>query len=111
MFRSSDGGEHWELRASTIIGDHPVGRIPASGHVDDLVAVSPNRAYLGLNRFTQFQTIDGGRTWTNSFPFGADEGGGPINFVDPTHGWGLADFHLYRTVDWVHWHDRGGGRL
>jgi photosystem II stability/assembly factor-like uncharacterized protein len=111
VYRSSDGGAHWTLRASTIVGGDDVGRILASGHVDRLVAVSATRAYLGLNRSTQFQTLDGGRTWTNSFPFGGDDGGVPINFVDPTHGWGTSELHLYRTVDGVHWADLGGGRL
>jgi photosystem II stability/assembly factor-like uncharacterized protein len=110
VYRSTDGGAHWTLRASTIIGNQEVGRIPASGHVDGLVAVSPTRAYLGLGRATQFQTLDGGRTWTNSFPFGASEGGGPVNFVDPTHGWGTGEFRLYRTVDGTRWANLGGGR-
>jgi photosystem II stability/assembly factor-like uncharacterized protein len=110
VYRSSDGGAHWTLRASTIIGDRDIGRISASGHVNGLVAVSPSRAFLALGRATQFQTVDGGRTWTNSFPFGAVSGGGPVNFVDPTHGWGTGEFHLYRTVDGIRWVDLGGGR-
>ena len=109
VFRSSDGGTHWKRRSATILDDHEVGRIPASGHVDGLVAVSSTRAYLGLDRATQLQTTDGGRTWTESFTSGDDAGGGPVNFVDSTHGWGRADLHLYRTVDGIHWADLGGG--
>ncbi|HEV8625889.1 MAG TPA: hypothetical protein VG034_15645 [Acidimicrobiia bacterium] len=109
VFRSSDGGEHWTLRSSTIMGGHAVGSLPDSGHVYSLVAVSPSRAYLGLGRATQFQTVDGGRTWTASFWYNGDVGGGPVNFVDPTHGWGTGEFHLYQTVDGLHWRDLGGG--
>lgn len=112
VLHSSDGGEHWELRSAVLTFEDDVGDIPASGHLGDLVAVSPTRAYLGLGRFTQIQTTDGGRTWNPSFlaPGGADGGGGPITFVDPTHGWGSGDFYLYQTTNGVDWRLLGGGR-
>jgi photosystem II stability/assembly factor-like uncharacterized protein len=108
VYRSDDGAGHWRLMASVLSGGTDVGLLPASGGVSRLVAVSGQRAYLGLSRSTQIQSIDGGRTWRPSFPAPAADGGGPINFVDPNHGWGIGDQSVYRTTDGVHWTRLGG---
>lgn len=108
LYRSDDQGRHWRLMAASISGTPTVGIMPASGQLARLVAVSASRAYLGLDRFTQIQTTDGGRTWRPSFPAPAAEGGFPLNFVDSTHGWALGDASLYRTMDGLHWQRLGG---
>jgi photosystem II stability/assembly factor-like uncharacterized protein len=108
VYRSDDGARRWRLMSSVLSGGTDVGLLPAGGGVSRLLAVSGQRAYLGLSRFTQIQTIDGGRTWRPSFPAPAAEGGEPINFVDPTHGWGIGDQSVYRTTDGVHWTRLGG---
>jgi hypothetical protein len=81
VYRSGDGARHWRRMAATVT-DHEIGKIPASGGLDGLVAVTGTRAYLGLSRFTQIQTTDGGRSWRESFPDPADDGAHPLNFVD-----------------------------
>lgn len=115
VWRSHDGGVHWELVAATGVGgfeQESIGQITSSGHVGGghLVAVSPGRAYLGLGRDTQWQTTDGGRTWRPSFfaPGGPDAGARPANFVDATHGWAFGEHSLYRTTDGLHWQPLGG---
>lgn len=108
LYRSDDQARHWRLMAASISGAPAFGVIPAPGHLTRLVAVSGVRAYLGLDRFTQIQTIDGGRTWRASFPAPGAEGGLPLNFVDSTHGWAIGDTSLYRTTDGLHWQRLGG---
>jgi len=108
VYRSDDRAHHWRLMSSVLSGGTDVGFLPASGGVSRLLAVSGQRAYLGLSRSTQIQTIDGGRTWRPSFPAPAADGGEPINFADPTHGWGIGDQSVYRTTDGVHWTRLGG---
>jgi photosystem II stability/assembly factor-like uncharacterized protein len=109
VYRSDDGARHWRRMAATLT-DHDVGKISASGGLDRLVAVSGTRAYLGLSRFTQIQTNDGGRSWRESFPDPADDGAHPLNFVDPTHGWAVGRGSLLHTTDGVHWEATGASR-
>jgi len=88
---------------AAVLTDHNVGAIQSGGGLTGLIAVSASRAYLGLSRATQIQTVDGGRTWRASFPDPSDEGAGPLNFVDPAHGWATGLRTLYRTTDGIHW--------
>jgi photosystem II stability/assembly factor-like uncharacterized protein len=109
VFRSDDAAKHWR-RTAAILTDHNVGHIPSGGGLERLIAVSASRAYLGLGRYTQIQTTDGGRTWRPSFPDPSGEGGRPLNFVDQTHGWAVGDHAFYRTTDGLQWVPLGASR-
>jgi photosystem II stability/assembly factor-like uncharacterized protein len=109
VYRSDDAARHWR-RTAAVLTDHNVGDIPSGGGVGRLIAVSGSRAYLGLSRYTQIQTTDGGRTWPRSFPDPSGEGGRPLNFVDRTHGWAVGDHSFYRTTDGIHWEPLGASR-
>jgi len=108
VYRSDDGARHWRLMASVLTGTPDVGVLQSGGGVSRLLAVSGQRAYLGLSRSTLLQTADGGRTWRPSFPAPGGLGGEPISFVDPSHGWGIGDRSVYRTTDGIHWSRLGG---
>lgn len=107
VFRSFDGGHSWRLIArSPVFGNSSaaVGSFSGSGYLNDVAVTSPNDAWVALGRGTLIHSGDGGRTWHQAIPIQrADPGGGgvgPIQFVDPRHGW-LLSFPslLFRTID------------
>jgi photosystem II stability/assembly factor-like uncharacterized protein len=79
------------------------------GYVYNAAVTSPADAWLALSRGTLIHTADGGRTWHDAIPrelANPNDGGvGPIQFVDPRHGWLLSFPNLlFRTVDGgEHW--------
>jgi photosystem II stability/assembly factor-like uncharacterized protein len=115
VFRSTDGGEHWQLTASSGLGSSPpTGTIGGSGYVGVLAASSDQKAWLGLNRGTLGSTDDGGTTWASqpSFPPPEVFFGG-LQFIDSQTGWAgvviTSDSRgngIYRTTDggrtWTH---------
>lgn len=107
VFRSSDGGHTWQIVArSSIFGDTrgDVGTMTGVGYLNDAAVTSSRDAWVALSRDTLVRTVDGGRTWHAAIPINmADPGGGgvgPVEFIDPRHGW-LLSFPtlLFRTSD------------
>lgn len=106
VYVSTDGGETWELRASTeYYGDQkPVGEIALdSGYILNFTAVSRNRAFIGTGRGGILGTFDGGRTWRDVIPYElanpCDCNTGPVIFYDSQHGWAVTRAAIFRTTD------------
>ena len=83
MYRSRDGGRHWELRASAAPG---VGPLFARGSISALALAPRGPVYLGLRAGPLLRSGDGG-AWTVSLDATASGGVLRIDFVDTSHGW------------------------
>lgn len=124
LYRSSNGGTSWSLRAETPpFGNAPAapagtGRLPLTGYVapysighKNLAVLSPHRAWLFATRGSVVTTTDGGAIWSPvkslvqaSFGSGAP---GNITFIDATHGWVVElGVGVWSTSDGVTWHSR-----
>jgi photosystem II stability/assembly factor-like uncharacterized protein len=103
--RTSDGGRIWTVVTPA------AARLALAGDAAVLTPATAERAYLAVptphGRVTVYRTIDGGRTWRASQPFGSAE---PefLDFVTASDGWLLASegaamqqnpVELYRTTD------------
>ena len=103
VYRSADGGQHWNLVASVGYGTDK-GSITLSGHVNRLVAVDDTRAWLALDRIGILATADGGRTWHEAFSVQPDSG--PVEITiwpGTTDAWAVAGQTIWRTTDGVNW--------
>ena len=109
LYTSMDGGTTWKIMADTSApgSGQPTGILPISGHLGNpsqFAVASPLDAFLALDRATLFATHDGGRTWEYAIPYDlanrADDGMGPVRFLDAEHGWMVAppDW-FFRTTD------------
>jgi photosystem II stability/assembly factor-like uncharacterized protein len=106
VFRSTDGGMHWQTFALTEIGPSPiVGQISSGGYLANLAATSDTNAWMLLNRGTVTMTTDGGATWRDAPGLPpAESFFSDAQFLDGLHGWipinGIGDRSgLYRTSD------------
>lgn len=109
LYRSSDGGMHWRVVASTgeVGSAGRVGDIPLSGSVDELFAGSDQRAWMLFGRTGLWATADGGQTWHQPFSFEADGQSGPATFIDDRDGWVVAKRVVWHTRDAVRWDPLG----
>ncbi len=117
LYRSADGGEHWNLIAQTDDADHT--SLP-NGVICGLTFISPERGFMALcNDYGGLlRSDDGGQTWEGvelkgqNTPardcWAARRTSQPI-FIDAQHGWAIESLTnsceastrswLYRTVD------------
>ncbi len=97
--RSDDGGHTWRITLDAVV----------SGHLAQVWAASPTKAYIGQCRGPAIVTADGGATWgaAGEFQFDGDRCMTPIVFTDAQHGY-IGDFFntgpdaktkIWRTVD------------
>jgi hypothetical protein len=126
LYRSSDGGAHWQLAAAAnapvLSGSRVLaagGGLPVRGYVtpyslghENLAVLTPTRAWLFPDRSGVFETADGGKTWgvvPGLAKAGLVEGGsGNVVFVDATHGWVCEPgTGLWRTTDGKTWQRLG----
>lgn len=111
VYRSSDGGGHWTLKASVVVGQasEETGHILSTGDVGPLsvLAAQPNRAWLAEDRGGLLVTTDGGLDWQPAYANPAvDALGAPmVSFLDPDHGWAATGYGLWRTTDGTDWID------
>jgi DNA-binding CsgD family transcriptional regulator len=102
IYRSDDGGAHWELIADEVLGDHPnqgqFHNLPGVGDGPVLTVVTPSLLFLWMDRAPPYVSRDGGATWTPAISEQATEADamgfvGPTVFGDATHG-AVAEFGL-----------------
>lgn len=119
--RTTDGGAAWR-----VVTPPDARRLLASRSAQaSLFALDASHAWLAVSRSvsdgattTVFATADGGASWTSSGAFPSAGVVTDLTFVDPSHGWLLADLGaamgsqgvaLFRTVDGGgHWSQVAG---
>ena len=83
VYRSRDGGRHWEKRASAAAGEGVLGAV---GRLDALALAPRGPVYLGLLAGPLLRSGDGS-AWTVSLDATSDGGVRRVEFVDTSHGW------------------------
>jgi photosystem II stability/assembly factor-like uncharacterized protein len=104
---SADGGRRWTVFGAchgSLSRCTPKDGPGWDGHISGLAASTPRVAWLAENRGTLMRTRNAGRTWQPAIPkqriSPGDQTVGPVQFVDPLHGWVAAGPNeVYRTVD------------
>jgi photosystem II stability/assembly factor-like uncharacterized protein len=93
LFISKDDGMTWVKQPDP----------PSSGYLDDFVAVSPARAFLGLGRGTLMVTQDSGQNWNPAIDKNVanqeDFSGWRIKFSDRMNGWASLFEQLFHTTN------------
>ena len=101
IYRSQDGGQHWNVVAES--QPYGIANFPADGHVDTLVVTSPAHAWAVLQRATLVRTLNSGKTWDEAIPYDVANPGdayyGPLTYVDDLHLWLAAQGRVFRTTD------------
>jgi photosystem II stability/assembly factor-like uncharacterized protein len=105
LFISRDEGRNWVKIADAI--PTPVGtgmnNLPLLGINWDLAVVSPQRAFIALERCCVIATDDGGQTWKQSIDYPEANAMGAFKrvlFADELHGWAIPSQNLiFRTDD------------
>ena len=125
LYRSSDGGLTWQLRATASgLGtpkqsNLPPDPLPLAGYVApftighrNLAVLAPTTAWLFPSRADLLKTSDGGSSWVpvqSLASAGFDSGGaGNVTFLSATQGW-ICEYGigLWHTVDGVSWSPLG----
>jgi photosystem II stability/assembly factor-like uncharacterized protein len=107
LYRTSDGGSHWELVAANPYphsADLAMGNMPDTGYLPSFTATSAWSVYITPQKMASIAfSHDGGTTWATQL--GDDGGGGySLQFVNGYDGWALSPAGLYRTTDGgAHW--------
>jgi len=83
VYRSRDGGRHWEQRVSAAPG---AGALGAAGSPAALALAPRGPVYLGLEPGPLLRSSDGA-TWTVSLEATTAGGVRLVEFVDTAHGW------------------------
>lgn len=103
VYRTLDGGAHWDLIASNRRQDAGLGlpALPITGYSPGLVAIDGQHAWFRLSRANSVTgTSDGGRTWQTRIVTSIDGPGiGRLDFVSATHGFLAAAGILVATED------------
>lgn len=111
---SRDGGAHWRTIAGQAdYRSRPRGSgLGVGGYLDGMSAPDKGNIWITLDRGTLIHSLDGGRRWRDAIPLGIVNPGdgevGPVQFVDPQHGWVAGQTALlpmiFRTTDGgQHW--------
>ena len=125
LYRSSDGGVTWQLRASAsglgtpAPSNVPPDPLPLAGYVApftighrNLAVLTPTTAWLYPSRADLLKTSDGGSSWVpvpSLASAGVDSGGvGNVTFLSATEGW-ICEYGigLWHTDDGVNWSSLG----
>jgi hypothetical protein len=125
LYRSSDGGQTWQLAAAaTGVATPPTPSVPHSplplggyvapfdvGH-HNLAVASTTTAWLFPSRADLYKTMDGGSSWVPVSELAsagfASGGEGNVTFLSPTQGW-ICEYGvgLWYTDDGVNWYPLG----
>lgn len=106
LFRSDDGGQHWQQVAATPTtggaqsggaqaggaqaGSAQSGGLPMVGHIQELRFLDPDHGWLSLSRGGLLRSSDGGRTWQQlSGPDGQDNPPRSLRFLTAQQGFAL----------------------
>lgn len=95
IYRTTDGGVHWQDVSPTGISPASVAATYFLDAAQAWAAVSSSGSETGGSiptTVTIYRTTDGGQTWEHGEPISISAGGGPgqLDFVDPQHGWLMA---------------------
>lgn len=102
IFESYNDGKSWNLIAAAPYpgsAEESLHNLPLVGYTDAVLVLSPQRAFIAMDRSGIITSRDGGHTWADAIEWQGDMGSWQLTFADELHGWASIQFMLWGTTN------------